>query len=132
LKKSLNFNPTPPPVYPPDELYQKSMSLKLGTSLPERTSVFATRSNSFYVLANEDGFNANQNWVLTKGDINTGAPIWTLPIVFGGEGLDFCGVVQELPDGKIALMGTMRTGKPDVGELKMTLIKVSQDGKLVD
>ena len=41
------------------------------------------------------------------------------------------GAIQELPDGRLVLLGTMTTGKPDVGELKMTLIKVNQDGKLL-
>jgi hypothetical protein len=51
--------------------------------------------------------------------------------VFGGDGLDTCGAVQELPDGRILLIGTMRTGRPDAGEFKMTLIKVNGEGKLL-
>jgi hypothetical protein len=44
--------------------------------------------------------------------------------------LDDCGKVEELPDGRLLILGTMRTGKPDAGEMKMTLIKVNSDGKL--
>ena len=75
--------------------------------------------------------NANQNWLLTKINID-GSASWSLPIVFGGEGIDTIGAIQELPDGRIVLLGTMTTGKPDVGEFKMTLIKVNQDGKLLN
>ena len=81
-------------------------------------------------MANEKSFNDNQNWLLTKVGTD-GSVSWNLPVVFGGEGPDTIGAVRELPDGRIVLIGTMRTGKPDVGETKMTLLKVNQDGKLL-
>ena len=112
-------------------IFQKPLSIKLGSNLPINTSVSPAGTTGFYILANENGFNNNQNWILTKVGLD-GSTAWTSPIVFGGEGLDFSGAVQELPGDKIALIGTMRTGKPDVGELKMTLIKVNQDGKLAN
>ena len=124
LRKTLSFNPT-------DYQFQKPLSIKLGNGLPEATSVFASRLSGFYVLANEKSFNDNQNWLLTKLN-NDGSIAWSLPIIFGGEGLDTCGAVEELPDGRILLLGTMRTGKPDAGETKMTLIKVNQDGKFAN
>ncbi len=122
LRKDLSFGPSDAP-------FSKPLSIKLGTNLSEKTAVFASQQSGFYVLTNENSFNNNQNWLLTKVG-NDGSLAWNLPIVFGGEGLDNCGAVQELPDGRIVLIGTMRTGKPDVGEMKMTLIKVNQDGKL--
>ena len=82
-------------------------------------------------MANEKSFNDNQNWILTKVN-NDGATAWNLPIVYGGEGPDSIGAVQELPDGRLVLIGTMRTGKSDTGELKLTLIKVNQDGKFLN
>ena len=121
LRDALSFDPT-------DYQFQKPLSIKLGNGIPERTAVFASRQSGFYVLSNERNFNDNQNWILTKVS-NDGSNAWNLPIVFGGEGLDACGAIQELPDGRIVLIGTMRTGKPDVGEFKMTLVKVSADGK---
>ena len=108
--------------------YSKPLSINLGTNLPGKVSVFASQTGGFYLLTNENGFNNNQNWLLTKTN-NDGTLAWSLPIVFGGEGLDTCGSIQELPDGRLALIGTMRTGKPDVGELKMTFVKVNKDGK---
>jgi hypothetical protein len=124
------------PLFPslttqPPPLFQKPLSLKLGSSLPENTSIFTTKDGGFLLLTNEKSFNDNQNWMLTKVD-TFGSPVWSLPIVFGGEGLDTCGAVQELPDGRIILIGTMRTGKPDAGEYKMTLVKVNQDGKFAN
>jgi len=122
-------DPLFPPVSAlPPPLFQKPLSLKLGNDLPENTSIFTTRDGGFLLLNNEKSFNDNQNWMLTKVD-TFGSPVWSIPIILGGEGLDNCGAVQELPDGRILLIGTMRTGKPDAGEFKMTLIKVSQDGK---
>lgn len=122
LRKSFSNNAT-------DFQFDKPLSVKLGTNLPEKASVFASQFGGFYAMANENNFNNNQNWILTKINID-GSIAWNLPIVFGGEGTDTCGAIQELPDGRILLIGTMRTGKPDAGETKMTLIKVSQDGKL--
>ncbi|HWA35497.1 MAG TPA: hypothetical protein VG737_15255 [Cyclobacteriaceae bacterium] len=124
------------PLFPslttlPPPLFQKPLSIKLGSSLPDNTAIFTTQDGGFLLLTNEKSFNDNQNWMLTKVD-TFGSPVWTLPIIFGGEGLDTCGSVQELPDGRIILIGTMRTGKPDAGEFKMTLVKVNQEGKFAN
>jgi len=122
LRKTLAFNPSDNQVSP------KSLSLNLGSNLPINTAVYASRLSGFYVLSNERSFNDNQNWLLSKW--NTDVTTAFQPIVFGGEGLDNIGSVEELPDGRIMILGTMRTGKPDAGEFKMTLIKANQDGKL--
>lgn len=122
LRKSLVFNALDNQTSP------KSLSLNLGNGLPNNTSTYASRQSGFYVLTDERSFNDNQNWLLTKW--NTDVTTAFQPIVFGGEGLDDCGKVEELPDGRLLILGTMRTGKPDAGEMKMTLIKVNSDGKL--
>lgn len=124
LRKSLVFNPT-------DYQFQKPLSINIGSNLPVKTCVFAAQQSGFYIMVNENSFSSNQNWLLTKINID-GSVNWSLPIVFGGEGIDTIGAIQELPDGRIVLLGTMTTGKPDVGESKMTLIKVNQDGKLLN
>jgi len=110
-------------------LREKNLSIVLGSSLSGRTAV--TRSavtGGFLILAEENGFNGNQNWILTRIN-NDGSSAWAQPIVFGGEGLDSCGSLQELPDGRILIIGTMRTGRPDAGEYKLTLVKVNPEGK---
>ncbi|MBS1543711.1 MAG: hypothetical protein JST14_08770 [Bacteroidetes bacterium] len=125
LKKTLTFDPTV------DVEFQKPLSIAIssnGSSPDINTSIIASQLGGYYVLGNENGFNNNQNWVLVK--LNTNASQAWSPIVFGGEGLDQCGSVLDLPDGRIGLIGTMTTGKPDVGETKMTLIKVNGDGQL--
>lgn len=119
----------PDPINGFSLLKEKNLSIILGSSLSGRTAV--TRSSvigGFLVLSEENGFNGNQNWILTRVN-NDGSLAWTQPIVFGGEGLDSCGGLQELPDGRIVIVGTMRTGRPDAGEFKMTLIKVNPEGK---
>jgi len=113
-----------------DAVFQKPLSIILGLNVPVRTSIFTSASNGFLVLANESS-TTSQNWLLTKINDEL-TPSWKLPIIFGGEGLDNIGVVKELPDGRILMIGTMQTGKPESGETKMTLIKVNNEGKLID
>ena len=112
-----------------DIFYEKTLSINLGSSLPAKTSVFPSNQGGFLVLGDENGFDNNQNWLLSKVN-DDGSPAWDYHIVFGGEGLDNCGAVQELPDGRLVIVGTMRTGRPDAGEFKLTLMKVSAAGKL--
>ncbi|MBL7850908.1 MAG: hypothetical protein JNN04_08405 [Cyclobacteriaceae bacterium] len=108
---------------------EKNLSITLGSSLSGRTAVARSAiTRGFLILAEENGFNGNQNWILTRVNEN-GTLAWSQPIVFGGEGIDSCGSLQELPDGRIVIIGTMRTGRPDAGEYKMTLVKVNPEGK---
>jgi hypothetical protein len=131
LRNTLSFVPVVGTTYYPDSVFIKSVSIPLGTTMNEHTAVFASAQFGFFVLANEKSFNDNQNWLLTRIG-NDGSTIWSLPIVFGGEGPDNIGGIQELPDGRLVMVGTMRTGKSDTGEFKLTLIKVNQDGKLLN
>jgi hypothetical protein len=124
LRSTLTYTPS-------DDQFRKSLSITLGTTMDEGTAVFASTQSGYYILGNEKALNDNQNWLLTKVG-NDGSPVWTLPIVFGGEGPDTIGGIQELPDGRLVLIGTMRTGKSDTGEFKLTLIKVNQEGKLLN
>lgn len=112
------------------KLFQdQPLSLNLGQNLTGHTSIIYSPSGAYYLLGEERSFNDNQNWILTKLSTDNALPSWSLPLVFGGQGLDECGAVKELPDGRLLVIGTMRTGRPDAGEFKMTLIKVSKDGK---
>jgi len=109
--------------------FEKALGLNLGSNLSGHTAVCKAPVNGgFYILAEENGFNNNQNWVLTRFN-NDGTPGWSSPIVYGGEGFDSAGAVKELPDGRVVIIGTMRTGRPDAGEYKMTLVKVDGEGK---
>jgi hypothetical protein len=110
-------------------LLQKNLSYNLGTNLSGHTATCRSIVNGgFLVLGEENGFNSNQNWALTRINAN-GTLAWSRPIVYGGEGFDSAGAVQELPDGRVVIIGTMRTGRPDAGEYKLTLVKVSAEGK---
>jgi hypothetical protein len=115
----------------PDVQFEKLLPINIGTNVPEHTSVIISQFDGYYVLANEKNVIDNQNWLLTKLS-NDGVLVWSLPIIFGGEGMDAIGAIKELADGRLLMVGTMKTGRPDTGESKMTLIKVSKDGKLVD
>lgn len=109
--------------------FDKTLSLNLGANLSGRTSIIrSSSSDEFYVLGEEASFDNNQNWVLTKITSN-GFVEWSSPIVYGGQGMDECGAIKETADGRLMIIGTMRTGRPDAGEFKMTLIKVNKDGK---
>lgn len=110
-------------------IFEKALSINLGSGLSGHTAVFPSQQGGFLIMGDENGFDNNQNWVLTKRTID-GSPAWSTPIVFGGEGLDECGSIQELADGRLIIIGTMRTGRPDAGEFKLTLIKVNSEGKL--
>ncbi|CAN5344307.1 hypothetical protein BH10BAC4_BH10BAC4_18460 [soil metagenome] len=131
LRKDLTFEVEDIAGVRPDVQFEKSISINIGSNVPDHTSVIISKFEGYYVLANEKNVIDNQNWLLTKLG-NDGLVAWNLPIVFGGEGTDAIGAIQELPDGRLLLIGTMKTGKPDTGESKMALLKVSKDGKLVD
>jgi hypothetical protein len=109
--------------------WEKSLAMNLGTNLSGHTAVTkAIVGGGYLVLGEENGFGGNQNWVLTKVSDN-GSLAWSQPIVYGGEGSDGAGAVKELADGRVVIIGTMRTGRPDAGEYKMTLVKVNREGK---
>ena len=115
-----------------DMVFEKQLSLSIGLNVSEGTASFPSIYGGVFLLANEKSSSAvNQNWLLTK--INTdGSIAWQSPIIFGGEGLDIIGSIKELPDGRVLIIGTMITGKPESGESKMTLVKVDGEGKLND
>lgn len=110
-------------------LFEKSLSINLGSGLSGYTAVFPLQQGGFLIMGDENGFDNNQNWVVTRRTLD-GSPAWSTPIVFGGEGLDECGSIKELADGRLIIIGTMRTGRPDAGEFKLTLMKVNSEGKL--
>ncbi len=124
LKNTLQFAPS-------DPFFLESLSVNLGSGLVEATSVVPSALGGYYVLSNENSTVNNQNWLLTKvgNDGKLSPNFSSYPLVFGGEGPDGIGAIRESLDGRIVMIGTMRTGKPDAGETKMTLVKVNSDGK---
>lgn len=92
----------------------------------EGVSAAASDPGYFYILANEVLDNTNRNIYLVKlegdGSVIGGTSFGTL------EGDDTAGAVQVLPDGRIAVLGTMELET----QKKMVLITLSQDGKFSD
>lgn len=106
-------------------LKEKNLSIFVGAPSSGRTAVTRSPVTGGFLILAEDNVNADQNWILTRVN-NNGSLAWTQRIVFGGEGLHSGGGIQELPDGRIVILGT---GRPDDGEYKMTLVKVNPEGK---
>ena len=107
----------------------KSMGSTLGKPV-EHTSVLASPGSGYFLLTN-DFSTTNSNIRLTKITANA---VPGLSTVYGGPGDDFAGAVQELPDGRILIVGTMAVGQPSInnGETKVVLIKVNKDGQFSD
>lgn len=119
LRKDLSFNSKE------DVQFQKPLSINLGIGSQAKVSAVASSGSGFLLLANEK-LTGIQNFCLTKID-NSGFPVWSDPVIFGGELDDRIGAVLELPDGSIGIIGTFSIGKD--GETKMTFIKVNKEGK---
>jgi len=114
-----------------DEQFETTLQYPIAGGTNSNMAILVSNFGGFWVLGNEPSFAEiqKQNWILIRLDGN-GKTVWNYPLVFGGEGLDICGGIQELSDGHLLIIGSMRTGKPEVGEYKMTLIKVNSDGLL--
>jgi hypothetical protein len=82
--------------------------------------------SGYLILGNEVRGTGAVNFWLSKID-QSGIILWSS--TFGSEGEDdFAAAVHELPDGKIAILGTM--GLAD-NQSKMALIKVNPQGALL-
>jgi hypothetical protein len=106
------------------------LGLNLGLSSDTRVNLEFSKSYGVFVLTNEAS-SGNNNLLLIKLNPNNGKPAWASPAIYGGQGDDFAGAVHELPDGRIAIVGTMAIGQQN-GETKMALIKVNKDGQFSD
>lgn len=85
-------------------------------------------SSGFIIIGNE-GVSPTRKILLHRLGNNLN-PVWTTRLLFGGGGDDFAGSVEELPNGKIVILGTMSLGKD--GQKKMALIKLNSDGKFLN
>jgi hypothetical protein len=107
-----------------------SLGENLGQLKNKRVSVTVSQSSGYFVLTNETT-TGNNNFFLMKIGADGKKTAWTSQVIYGGSGDDFIGSVRELPDGKIAVFGTMSIGQQN-GETKMVLMKVNKDGKFAD
>ena len=123
LRSQLSFNASDPNFGP------APLGYNLGQLKNELVSVSVSQSSGYFVLTNETS-SGNNNFFLMKIGPD-GKRDWTSQVIYGGQGDDFIGSVRELPDGKIAVFGTMSIGQQN-GETKMVLIKVNKDGQFSD
>jgi hypothetical protein len=114
-----------------DVIYQKKLGENLVTSsyLSAYNSP-AQGSNDYYVTTEKRGPNESSDIYFSKWRPKEAKPDELLEQSFGGVGDDFAGPVQELPDGHIAIIGTMTLGGVTEGQRKIVLIKLNSQGRL--
>lgn len=88
-------------------------------------------SNYFVASTYYPAGSATSDIMLMKLDDQNLNESWKQKVFFGGVGDDTAAAVEELPDGKILILGTMQLGNP-ANQYKIALIKVNADGKLQD
>jgi hypothetical protein len=123
LKPTLGFNSG-------DRENDNVLQLSLGNVPGSKTAIGVAQRGGFFIVSNtlSPATGGSVDWLLTK--VNPiGRLVWTTPFIFGGGGEDTIGAVQELSDGSIIVFGTFEIGS-DRREKKMTLIKLTQEGKL--
>lgn len=130
LRRSLNFSSASPDQvfqYDPGALDKDLGVIAIGGQ-PAMVKTFASVNEGFFVLTN-DYSRGNSDFYLTK-ITNDGRLAWDNPqgFNFGGVGNDSIGAVAELADGSIVMVGTFNLGD-EIGQKKMTLIKVDSEGK---
>ena len=119
FRNSINFNSTAAGNIE----YAKPLSSSGNLS---GISIYSSSQFSGYiVLGNERDGNANGDIFLSRVGNNLDQEL--SPVRIGGVCEDQAGAVIELSDGRIMIIGTIRTG--DDCESKMALIKVNRDGK---
>ncbi len=129
LTKEL-FKPLAPPATGfEDNVLADQILDDLGEEVNSTTRLTNSISGGYFLLNNSKQItNQGSNISLSKLS-NSGIKQWQ--IFFGGVGDDYTGSVHELPDGRILVFGTMTIGGA-VGQKKIALIKVNQDGRLID
>jgi hypothetical protein len=105
---------------------------KLGDEIDLGNSSLQTTHNSSSPLAgsyitSEKLNGTSTDIFLTKRD-NRGGEVFSQ--VFGGIGDDLSGSVMELPDGRIAMIGTMTLGGVVNGQKKIVFMKLNPEGRL--
>jgi hypothetical protein len=106
--------------------------ISLGTGTEKFSMINNGYGNSgYFVVSTYYALGAaTSDIALYKLDDQSLAQIWgPNPILFGGAGDDSAAAVEELPDGKILILGTMQLGNP-TSQFKIALIKVNSNGKL--
>jgi hypothetical protein len=124
------FKPLAPPAAGfEDNVLADQILDDLGEEVNSVTRLTNSISGGYFLLNNSKQItNQGSNISLSKLS-NSCIKQWQ--IFFGGVGDDYTGSVHELPDGRILVFGTMTIGGA-VGQKKIALIKVNQDGRLID
>lgn len=106
----------------------------LGSNVQSSTiRTFNQPEGSFLLLTNDYNVSNFGSSISIIKLTNLFSRVWSVPLIFGGEGDDFAGSVAEIPDGRILLVGTMTIGGGnDKGQKKMVLIKLNPNGKLTE
>ncbi len=120
LPKDLTF-------FQSDLIVNRQVGLNIGKSDPQNVFNTSTTSNFYFAVA--DKLNGTSLDIsLSKLD-NRGNKIFE--VSFGSkEGNDWSGAVVELPNGRIAMIGTMTLGGIVDGQKKIALLKLNPQGKL--
>jgi hypothetical protein len=109
-----------------DISFQNTMALAPGKFLLQKSLNSSSPTNGYFVTSEQvDG--STTNIILSKRD-NRGNEVFQK--IFGGAGNDFAGPVKELPDGQIAMIGTMTLGGVVDGQRKIVFMKLNAQGRL--
>ena len=128
LNQNLSFNSSD---YQFSHLFADNSDSDLGTfTNTEYSRTFVNLASPSYYFVLTQQLKTDEQIYLTKID-NRGQYLWKEPVLFGGAGDDFAGAVEELPDGRISVLGTITVGG-STGQKKIVLMKLNSAGKLTD
>lgn len=107
----------------------KEYSLGTGSIKPSVINNGYGLANYFVASTYYPAGSSTSDITLMKLDDQNLNEQWKDKVSFGGVGDDSAAAVEELPDGKILILGTMQLGNP-ASQYKIALIKVNSNGKL--
>ena len=97
----------------------------------KRTRMVALSQGGYLLLTNTKSLSSDDLDISLTKLSNTFVELWQVPVLFGGVGDDFTGTIQELPDGRIMIIGTMTLGGVS-GQTKMVFMKLNSQGRLIE
>lgn len=90
-----------------------------------KTGAASATGSGFFIVGNIDTGDTNIFLIKINASLNLE---WQTAVQFGGSNIDEVGAITELPDGRLAIVGTMSVGEIP-GEKKMVLMKLNQQGR---